>query len=95
MTIGERSLEKHFEWRGKLRVESNVDLDTRDQLSLAYTPGVAHTCLHIQKHPETSFDLTRRWNTVGGDNRRDGRAWAGGHRSGGEHAGDGRKMYII
>jgi malate dehydrogenase (oxaloacetate-decarboxylating) len=64
MTIGERSLEKHFEWKGKLRVESNVKLDTRDQLSLAYTPGVAHTCLHIQKHPETSFDLTRRWNTV-------------------------------
>lgn len=64
MTIGERSLQKHMEWRGKLRIESAVELETRDDLSLAYTPGVAQACLRIQSDPDLSYKLTRRWNTV-------------------------------
>ncbi|MFZ5975357.1 MAG: NAD(P)-dependent malic enzyme [Bacillota bacterium] len=64
MTIGERSLQKHLEWRGKLRVENTVALETREDLSLAYTPGVAQPCLEIQSNPEMSYALTRRWNTV-------------------------------
>ena len=64
MTIGERSLQKHYEWAGKIRIESNVDLETRDDLSLAYTPGVAQACKEIENDPDLSYALTRRHNTV-------------------------------
>ncbi len=58
------SLQKHYEWRGKLNVQPKMAVDTRQALSLAYTPGVAQPCLEIQKHPEKSYELTGRWNTV-------------------------------
>ncbi len=64
MTIEDQSLKKHLEWKGKLRIESNVELNTRYDLSLAYTPGVAKACLEIEKDINASYDLTRRWNTV-------------------------------
>ena len=64
MTISERSLQKHREWAGKIRIESNVDLETRDDLSLAYTPGVAQACREIENDPDLSYALTRRHNTV-------------------------------
>ena len=64
MDIKQQSLEKHFEWRGKLEVVPRVPVDSAEALSLAYTPGVAQPCLEIQKDESKSFDLTRRWNTV-------------------------------
>lgn len=64
MNYREESLKKHAEWKGKIEVVSRVEVDTREKLSLAYTPGVAEPCLAIQKDPEKSFTLTRRWNTV-------------------------------
>ena len=64
MNYREESLKKHAEWRGKIEVIPRVEVDTREKLSLAYTPGVAEPCLAIQRDPEKSFTLTRRWNTV-------------------------------
>ncbi len=64
MNYSEESLRKHGEWRGKIEVVSRVSVGSREDLSLAYTPGVARPCLEIQKNPELSFSLTRRWNTV-------------------------------
>ena len=64
MNYREESLKKHAEWKGKIELVSRVEVDSREKLSLAYTPGVAEPCLAIQKDPEKSFELTRRWNTV-------------------------------
>jgi len=64
MDIRQKSLEKHYEWNGKIEVISRVPVATREDLSLAYTPGVAEACLEIQKNPEKSFALTRRNNLV-------------------------------
>ncbi len=63
-TIGEKSLEMHYRWKGKIEIASRTTADTKEALSLAYTPGVAQPCLEIQKDIERSYDLTRRWNTV-------------------------------
>ena len=57
------SLKKHKEWAGKIEIVSRVPVATKEDLSLAYTPGVAEPCLEIQKDVEKSYDLTRRWNT--------------------------------
>ncbi len=62
--IKKLSLEKHYEWKGKMAVRPTVNVDNRDMLSLAYTPGVAQPCLEIQKDITKSYELTRRWNTV-------------------------------
>ena len=64
MDYAKASLEKHYEWKGKIEIVSRAPVDNAEALSLAYTPGVAAPCLEIQKHPEKSFELTRRWNTV-------------------------------
>lgn len=64
MNYREESLKKHREWRGKIEVVPRVEVDTREKLSLAYTPGVAEPCLAIQRDVGKSFELTRRWNTV-------------------------------
>ena len=64
MNIREQSLEKHYEWGGKIEVVTRVDINTREDLSLAYTPGVAEPCLVIEKEPEKSYELTRRSNLV-------------------------------
>ena len=58
------SLKKHKEWHGKIETKVRVPVDSREALSLAYTPGVAEPCLAIKDDPEKSFELTRRWNTV-------------------------------
>ncbi len=58
------SLRKHYEWKGKLEVVTRVPVTSKDDLSLAYTPGVAEPCLEIQKDVTKSYELTRRWNTV-------------------------------
>ena len=64
MNIREESLEKHYEWGGKLEVVSRVAVEDRHDLSLAYTPGVAEPCLEIQKDIDKSYELTRRHNLV-------------------------------
>jgi len=58
------SLRKHYEWKGKIEVVATVPVKTKEDLSLAYTPGVAEPCLEIQKDISKSYELTRRWNTV-------------------------------
>ena len=64
MDYAKESLKMHYELRGKLEVTSRAAVDTKDALSLAYTPGVAAPCLEIQKDVNKSYELTRRWNTV-------------------------------
>ena len=63
MNYAEESLKKHNEWAGKIEVVSRVSVSTKEDLSLAYTPGVAEPCLEIQRDVEKSYELTRRWNT--------------------------------
>ena len=64
MTIREESLKKHAKWRGKIEIKSRVEVDSREKLSLAYTPGVAEACIAIHNDEKKSYELTRRWNTV-------------------------------
>ena len=64
MDIKAKSLELHRQLRGKLEIKSRVSVKTKEDLSLAYTPGVAEACLEIKKDPALSYELTRRWNTV-------------------------------
>lgn len=64
MNYAEESLKLHEQWNGKIEVISRVKLETRDDLSLAYTPGVAQPCLEIQKDINKSYELTRRSNLV-------------------------------
>ena len=62
MNYSEESLKRHYEWKGKIEVISTVPVSTKEDLSLAYTPGVAQPCLEIQKDINKSYDLTRRHN---------------------------------
>ena len=62
MNYAEESLKLHGEWKGKIEVVSRVPVKTKEDLSLAYTPGVAEPCLEIQKDINKSYDLTRRHN---------------------------------
>ncbi|MBE5776561.1 MAG: NADP-dependent malic enzyme [Clostridiales bacterium] len=64
MNVREESLKKHGEWKGKIEIISRVEVNDREKLSLAYTPGVAEPCMAIHHDIEKSFELTRRWNTV-------------------------------
>ena len=64
MDYAKESLRLHYEWRGKLEVTPRAAVDSKEALSLAYTPGVAQPCLEIQKDYEKSFTLTRRHNLV-------------------------------
>lgn len=64
MDYYKESLKKHEEWAGKLETKIRVPVDTKEDLMLAYTPGVAQPCIEINKNYEKSFTLTRRWNSV-------------------------------
>ena len=64
MDYAKESLRLHKEWGGKIEVICKVPCKTKDDLSLAYTPGVAQPCLEIQADPAQSYELTGRWNTV-------------------------------
>ncbi len=64
MDIREKSLKKHFDWQGKIEVVTRCPIETREDLSLAYTPGVAEPCLVINKDVDKSYELTRRSNLV-------------------------------
>ena len=62
MDYAKESLHLHGEWKGKIEMVTRVPVKTKDDLSLAYTPGVAQPCLEIQKDINKSYELTRRWN---------------------------------
>ena len=64
MDVRQESLKRHYEWNGKIEVVSRAKIETREDLSLAYTPGVAEPCLAIKDNPEKSYELTRRSNLV-------------------------------
>ena len=64
MDYAKESLRLHYEWRGKLEMTPRAAVDSKEALSLAYTPGVAQPCLEIQKDVNKSYELTGRWNTV-------------------------------
>ena len=62
MDYAKESLRLHGEWKGKIEVTATVPVQSKEDLSLAYTPGVAQPCLEIQKDRSKSYDLTRRHN---------------------------------
>lgn len=64
MDIKQKSVEAHKQWKGKIEIVSRAEIKNSDQLSVAYTPGVAQPCLEIEKQPELSYELTRRGNLV-------------------------------
>ena len=64
MDYAKESLKMHYDLKGKIEVVSRAPVNDQESLSLAYTPGVAEPCLEIQKDPDKSYELTRRWNTV-------------------------------
>lgn len=64
MDYGKESLKKHYQWQGKIEVVARPKVETREDLSLCYTPGVATPCLEIQKDINKSYELTRRGNLV-------------------------------
>lgn len=64
MSIAEKALKKHEEWQGKIEIALRCPLESKEDLALAYTPGVAPPCLAIKDNPDLSYSLTRRGNTV-------------------------------
>ena len=64
MNYAEESLKLHYQWKGKLDTVPKMKVENSDDLSLAYTPGVAQPCIEIQKNPALSYELTGRGNTV-------------------------------
>mgnify|MGYP000133315419 CR=1 FL=1 len=64
MDYASESLKRHYDWKGKIEVVCRCPLEDKDDLSLAYTPGVAQPCLEIQKDVNKSYELTRRSNLV-------------------------------
>ena len=64
MHYTKESLRLHYEWKGKFEITPRVKVNTKEAMSLAYTPGVAQACLEIQNDINKSYQLTRRWNTV-------------------------------
>ena len=64
MNYREESLKKHYEWKGKIESAYRVPVSTKEELCLAYTPGVAEPCMAIHNDVNKSYELTRRWNTV-------------------------------
>jgi malate dehydrogenase (oxaloacetate-decarboxylating) len=65
LDIKAEALKKHYEWKGKIEIMSRSHVTNSEELSLAYTPGVAEPCLAIQADKDKSYELTRRWNLVG------------------------------
>lgn len=64
MDIKKEALKKHYEWAGKIEITSRTKVKSKEDLSLAYTPGVAEPCLVIKDDISKSYELTRRWNTI-------------------------------
>lgn len=95
MNYAEESLKLHYQWKGKLDTVPKMKIENSDDLSLAYTPGVAQPCIEIQKDPSLSYELTGRGNTVAVIT--DGSAVLGLGDIGpeGRHAGNGGKMRTV
>lgn len=64
MDLKQKSMELHHEWKGKLEIKSRVEVTSKEDLTIAYSPGVAEPCLAIKENVDLSYELTRRWNTV-------------------------------
>lgn len=64
MDVKEKAVREHLNWQGKIEVVSRVRIANKDDLSVAYTPGVAQPCLEIEKNPSLSYSMTRRGNLV-------------------------------
>ncbi len=64
MDLKKEALKKHYEWAGKIEMTSRTKVKSKEDLSLAYTPGVAEPCLVIKDDVSKSYELTRRWNTI-------------------------------
>jgi len=64
MTVQEKAIKAHVEWAGKIEVISRCEVNNKDDLSIAYTPGVAEPCLEISKDVDLSYLYTRRHNLV-------------------------------
>jgi malate dehydrogenase (oxaloacetate-decarboxylating) len=64
MSIKEEAIKMHKQWKGKIEVISTVQVESKEDLSIAYTPGVAEPCLEISKNVDLSYEYTRRWNLV-------------------------------
>ena len=64
MTNSERAMQAHYQWKGKIEVTPRAQVETQDDLAIAYTPGVAQPCLAIQEKPELAYELTRKGNLV-------------------------------
>ncbi len=64
MDTNEKALQKHLEWNGKIEVVSRTPIQNRDDLAIAYTPGVAAPCLEIEKNPDMAYQYTRKGNLV-------------------------------
>ena len=92
MDVKEEALKKHYEWKGKIEVVSRIPIKTKEDLALAYTPGVAEPCLKIHDNSELSFELTRRSS---GYNRRNGSAGLGRHRRACGYACYGREVLSV
>ena len=93
MDIVKKSLELHKQWKGKIEVISTVPVNNKQDLSLAYTPGVAEPCLEIQKDPDLSYEYTRRWNLAAVVT--DGQPFWGWEILAWRRCRDGRKMRFI
>ena len=94
LDYSEQALKQHREWHGKIRVNTPCPLNSREDLSVAYTPGVAVPCLEIAKDVEKSYEYTRRGNLVAVVT--DGTAVLGlGILAGSRHAGDGGKCALF
>ena len=91
MDYAKESLRLHEEWKGKIEVVATVPVATKDDLSLAYTPGVAQPCLEIQKDVEKSPPS----QFLPGSDRWKCGPWSWRHRTGGRYAGYGRKMCTV
>ena len=94
MDIKEKAVKEHLNWQGKIEIVSRVKLQDKDDLSVAYTPGVAQPCLEIEKNPDLSYSMTRRGNLVG-DHRWNRGAGFGRYRTFGGNAGYGGEMRTV
>ena len=92
MDIKERALKAHEEWKGKIEVNARCKIENAEDLTIAYTPGVAEPCLEISKDPDLSYKLYPPGQPGGCCHRRHRCAGPGRYRPGGRHAGDGGQM---
>ena len=95
MDYAKESLKMHYELKGKIEVVSRAKVDSKDALSLAYTPGVAQPCLEIQKDINKSYELDQTLEYGCCCNRRYRSSWTWRYRSGGWYAGYGGQMRSV